>query len=95
MLNTPHPHPDALPPVSDAAGPLLDRATERGRDALQGLGHDIEGFATRSAGQIRQQAGALQALTAQELQLHPLRAVLVAGGAGVLLTLLLLQMLRR
>jgi ElaB/YqjD/DUF883 family membrane-anchored ribosome-binding protein len=86
---------DLADPAAGGADAMLDRAAAQGQDALHRLGHEVEGFATRSAGQLRRQATAVQDMTAREVQTHPLRSVLLAAGAGALLTLLLRQLLRR
>lgn len=95
MLTPPTLKTDAPPLIPDGADAMLDRATEQGRDALQRFSHEAGDFATRSAAQIRRQAAAVQERTAREVQAHPLRAVLLAAGTGVVLTLLLRALLRR
>lgn len=98
MLTSPTPKTDAPTLAADptrSADGVLDRAAEQGRDALQRFSHEAEDFATRSADQIRRRAAAVQERTVREVQAHPLRAVLLAAGAGVALTLLVRLLLRR
>lgn len=98
MLPSPSPKSE-LPPLSADGLPstdaMLDRATTHGHEALQRFSHEAEDFATRSAAQIRRRAAAMQALTVDEVQSHPLRALLLAAAGGVALTLLVRLLLRR
>lgn len=98
MIPSTTPKPE-LPPLSadglPGADAALDRVAARGHEALQRFGHEAEDFATRSAAQIRRRASAMQALTVDEVQAHPLRALLLAAAGGAALTLLVRLLLRR
>jgi ElaB/YqjD/DUF883 family membrane-anchored ribosome-binding protein len=76
-------------------GRRLDALAHQGSEAVQRLTHEAEDFAHRSVEQIRHQGKAWGERGAVQIRQHPLRAVAVAAGAGVLLALVARMLMRR
>lgn len=83
------PDPNAPPiPVTELDGGALNHAPSQGGEAVRELVAKAGDLTQRSVEQWRGQAEAWRDGTSEHIRNHPLRSVLIAAGAGMVLALL-------
>jgi len=75
--------------ASELAADALEQATAQGGEAMRRLASDAVDITQRSVEQWREQAEVWRDDASEHIRANPLRSVLIAAGAGMVITLLL------
>ena len=76
-------------PVGELAADALQQATAQGGEAMRRLASDTVDLTQRSVEQWREQAEVWRDDVSEHIRAHPMRSVLVAAGAGMVLAVLM------